>query len=140
MANERFLVTALPYSVDPAARFHVSLYVTPRLDASATDRQLRQFPLFAAWTDALVHARLGLADQTGQPFQVTAVSEIKPGLWADAFPGDTQVRDRTRPPWSGRQWKSFSTRFSEQAAKALHALAVAGSPLDLPAPSQSPLV
>lgn len=139
MANERYLVTALPYSVDPRERFHVSLYIAPRLTPTATDKTLSRFALFSAWTDALSRAQLVLTDQTGQPYSVQPASAPTPGLWSEAFPGSTAVRDRARPPWSGRAWKSFSTRLAEQAGKGVHALAIIGSPLDLPAPATSPL-
>lgn len=139
MANERYLVTALPYSVDPRERFHVSLYIAPRLTKAASDSLLRRFPLFAAWTDALARAELVLTDQTGAPYAVQPASTPTAGLWSEAFPGDTPVRDRSRPPWSGRSWKSFSTRLAEQAGKGVHALSIVGSPLELPAPASSPL-
>lgn len=140
MANERYLVTVLPYSVDPRERFHVSLYIAPRLTPTPGENVLRSFPLFSAWPEALAKAQLVLSDQTGQPFAVQLASAATPGLWHEAFPGDTPVRDRTRPPFAGRAWKSFSTRLAEQAGKGVHALAVLGSPLDLPSPATSPLV
>ncbi|MFO0575521.1 MAG: hypothetical protein U1A78_16120 [Polyangia bacterium] len=138
MAIERYVVTALPYSVDPRERFHVSLYVAPRLEPTTSESELRAFPLFAAWTDRLAGAEIVLADQTG-PLPVKLASATTPGLWQQAFPADTPVRGRTRPAWSDRKWRSFSTRLAEQAAKGIHALSAVASPVETPLPSASPL-
>ena len=139
MAIERYVVTALPYSVDPRERFHVSLYIAPRLEPTPSESELRRFPLFAAWTDRLAGAEIVLADQTG-PLHTKLASATTPGLWQQAFPADTPVRSRTRPPWTERKWRSFSTRLAEQAAKGIHALSTFASPVETPLPSASPLV
>src|SRR5258708_15282069 len=66
MASERFSLTVLPVSVDPARAFHVSLHIAPRLTPSPGKIQLGNFPLFSQWGTAIAGAaRIRLLDQSG---------------------------------------------------------------------------
>ena len=71
MASERFSLTVLPVSVDPARDFHVSLHIAPRLTPSA-GKTLGDFPLFSQWGNAVTgDAKVHLFDQGGQEIACT---------------------------------------------------------------------
>ncbi len=140
MATERFVVTVLPYSVGAGEKFHVSLYVTPRLTPDGGSQPLRTFPLFANFGRAVAgDVEFVLTDDTGFRYQVTRASEVDQTLWQELFPPDTVVRGRQPLKFSGRVWRSFSAKRSAVLSKGIHAISMLTSPIDLPTPQRSPV-
>ena len=88
MASERFSLTVLPVSVDPARVFHVSLHIAPRLAPSAGKDHLGDFPLFSQWGITVTGgAKIHLFDQSGQEIACTPLwAAIEPRLWPFVFP------------------------------------------------------
>jgi len=121
MASERFSLTVLPVSVDPARAFHVSLHIAPRLAPSAGKDHLGDFPLFSQWGIAVTGgAKIHLFDQSGQEIACTPLwAAIEPRLWPFVFPPALNVAGPSFDTFQGRKWRTFP-------AKGVHDAAMAG--------------
>ncbi|MEJ7561299.1 MAG: hypothetical protein WKF45_02105, partial [Ilumatobacteraceae bacterium] len=135
MATE-ILLTALPYSVDPASPFHVSVHVSPRLSPSGT---LTDFPVFEHWTQQLAAATLVVTDHTNEPFTITLTPPDDPTRWELVFPSTTPVAGFVPQSFEDTPWYSYPTTTMELFAKVIHLASMAASPVDPPLPSESPL-
>ncbi|MEJ7721652.1 MAG: hypothetical protein WKF58_15005 [Ilumatobacteraceae bacterium] len=135
MATE-ILLTALPYSVDPASPFHVSVHVSPRLSPSGT---LTDFPVFEHWTQQLAAATLVVTDHTNEPFTITLTPPDDPKRWELVFPSATPVAGFVPQSFEDTPWYSYPTTTMELFAKVIHLASMAASPVDPPLPSESPL-
>jgi hypothetical protein len=144
MATEHFILTALPHSMDAAAQFHVSLFVSPRLEAAAPEARLGDFRVFPQWARNLIDgAEIQLTDQDGpiacRPCFALDPDIVDPEVWQAVFPLDIPVRGHPAPAWSGRHWRTFRAGAIHDAGKLLHIATILASPTKLPAPSQHPL-
>ena len=104
MATEHFILTALPHASDTAARFHVSLFVSPRLAPTTPEARLGDFRVFPAWARNLIDgAEIELTDQNGpiacRPRFALHPEIVDPELWQAVFPLDTPVRGQPAPAW-----------------------------------------
>jgi len=137
MAIESFLVTALPHSADPAAPFHLSLFVTHRLTPDGAQGVLADFPHVADWAGALAGATITVSGRTGGgatvPVPVTALlSAPDPTLWPRVFPADLVVRPWRTPEPTSVPWRTFPAHRMQRHALLTHAVAMFSSPLDPP--------
>lgn len=142
MSTERFTVVALPHSRHEDARFHVSLFVSPRLFPDGPEGSLRDFPTFLDWTAWLYKAKFELFNQGG-PLGVTPLLEaLDPSAWAATFPEDTPVRGPKAPEWEDRHWRTFRASETHDSAKLLSVYAMAMNPIvpGTPDPETDPLV
>ena len=57
MATTRLMTTVLPWSVDPAAPFHLSLYFSHRLEGAG---HLADYPAMVNWVETLENATFAL--------------------------------------------------------------------------------
>lgn len=139
MRSERIICTALPSSSAPEAPFHVTAFLTPRLDADEPS-ELRHFPHLLEWA-ALVEdgVTFRIWDQNG-PMDTTRVPEATPAaVWSSAFPGTLRVKTNGMPAWAGRDVVSYPAAETARVAKELHLKTVVSSLSEPPTPSEHPL-
>ena len=140
MPTESFLVTALPHSADPAAPFHVSLYVGHRLLPDGGDGQVGDFPHVQDWTAQLAGAEVTLlGHRPGQPTQVIAaqlVGSTDPSLWRKVFPAELLVQPWQTKDATALPWQTFPAHAMDVHARRVHEEAMVSSPVVAPAPSQ----
>ncbi|MCW2776716.1 MAG: hypothetical protein JWN17_441, partial [Frankiales bacterium] len=139
MPSESFLVTALPHSADPAAPFHVSLYVGHRLVPDGPQGVVGDFPHVRDWTSQLDGAEVVLWGRRpgSQPEQVPArvVSARQASLWPEVFPPDLLVQPwETKDPTS-LPWQTFPASRMDSHARRTHEEAIVSSPVRPPAPT-----
>lgn len=141
MASERFSLTVLPVSVDPARTFNVSLHIAPRLTPSAGKDRLGDFPLFSQWGIAVTTgAKVHLFDQSGQEIACTPLwAAIEPRLWPFVFPPALSVAGPSFDTFQGRKWRTFPAKGVHDAAMAIQFISFLTSPDKPPAPSVYPL-
>jgi hypothetical protein len=133
MAVESFLVTALPYSADPAAKVHVSLFVTHRLTPDdPKGGVLADFPNVAVWGERVAAADVRLVGSDGQPIPVTIVPQVEPALWPRVFPPDLPVQGYPTPELADAPWRTFPASRMDGYARGVHALAALLSPVEAP--------
>jgi hypothetical protein len=136
--TERFLLTALPVSIDPVEHHHVSLHFAPRLTPDGSDGRLGDFALFRDWPAHLSGARITLLNEAGAPISVTPLlGTVDPSLWADVFPPDTPVRGQRMDALANRRWRTFPAKAVHDSALATQFLAMLSSSTEPPAPSGS---
>jgi hypothetical protein len=137
MATESFLVTALPYSADPADPFHVSLFVTHRLTPDGAEGTLADFPSVVDWTARLAGARITLNGRTGGGTTVAIgvtplLDALDATLWPRVFPPDLAVRPWKAPDFTAVPWRTFPAHRMQQHALLVHAVSMLSSPLAPP--------
>jgi hypothetical protein len=140
MPTEIFSVCALPHSCAADARFHVSLFISPKLTPDAPFDELRTFSLFPHW-GALAKQKVmvELFDQAGPIEAMPLVAAVKPKVWDSAFPPETPVNGQPVPDWEQRRWRTFHARTVHDLGKAVHLATMYASPTAPPAPSEHPL-
>ena len=138
-ASEDFVVVALPHSANPEADFHVSLFVSPRLEPTRARGHLDQFPHFISWPDTLAAAEIRLIAGTssdgtgGWEIAVTALPESRATAWKKVFPPDTLVIGRPEPQLPN-DILSYPAGRIDSVALNMHSSAILQEPLDLPRP------
>lgn len=133
MGAESFLVTALPYSADPDAPFHVSLFVTHRLTpADPAGGVLGDFPFTTAWGEHVEVAEVTLTDAAGSPIPTTVVPQVRPDLWPRVFPPDLAVRGFDVPELADAPWRTFPASRMDGYARGIHTIAALLSPVEPP--------
>jgi hypothetical protein len=137
MASERFSLTVLPVSVDPARAFHVSLHIAPRLTPSAGNNRLGDFPLFSQWGAAITgDARIRLFDQSGaEMVSRPRLDKIEPRLWPFVFPATLRVGKQSFDTLQGRDWRTFPAATVHNTAMATQFVSFLSSPDKPPLPS-----
>ncbi|MBA3246193.1 MAG: hypothetical protein H0T61_13600, partial [Actinobacteria bacterium] len=136
MADIRYSVCALPWSVAADDDHHVSLFVSPRL---SPDGKLGEFDPVSRWTDVVTDPGtvLTLTDQTGQPYEIQPILPDDPTVWSAVFPAETPVRAWDSRSLDGRALQSFPAKHGVDVAKVLHTASFAAGPIEPPAPSAS---
>jgi hypothetical protein len=139
---DRFTVVALPYSRDPAEKFHVSLFISPQLEAPGGEAPLKDSATFVEWTNGLFEAEIVLSNQSGVIAAQPLLDDLKPDAWGQVFPPDTPVRSRQQPDWGNRHWRTFRAAEVHDTAKLLSAVAMAFNPVSPGVPDREldPLV
>ena len=126
---ERFTVVALPYSRNPASKVHVSLFISPQLEAPGGEAPLSDSDTFVEWTKALLDAEIVLSNQSGVIASQPLLDDLAPDAWSQVFPPDTPVRSRTKLDWQQRHWRTFSAATVHDTAKFLSAISMAFNPI-----------
>jgi hypothetical protein len=144
MAEESFLVTALPHSAAEAARFHVSLFITHRLTPDGASGVVSDFPNVADWTERVGKATLTLRGHSAGGAVVTIPATmltdvLEPDLWPRVFPGDLTVLPWQVPNHTATPWRTFAANRMQSHALLMHAAAMVASPTALPSVSGNPL-
>ena len=121
--REQFTVVALPYSCDPDADFHVSLFVAPDIEVDDPRDTLAVTELFQHWTRALAEATFVLEDDQGELPCEPLLGAVEDGLWEEVFPPETPVTSYTPPEWTQRPWRTFhpgtTTTIAERVARGM---------------------
>jgi len=132
-----YTVVALPRSVAAAAKFHVSLFISPRLSPNG---KLSDFKLVANWADAInaQTTKFTLADQSG-PYEIKPLLPLDPAYWHAVFPPSTPVLAWNSKSLNGRKLHSFPADTGPKLAKVVHNSAFGGSPIDPPSPALDPV-
>ncbi len=132
MATTRLMTTVLPYSVDTRDEYHVSLFISHRLDGGG---QLSDYAAMINWVKTLKNAEITLrsVEAGANPIPCTPLlDKASESAWKTAFPGDTKVRSYPEPKPSSETWNSFpANRIPDHAIEVHHASALS-SPIDRP--------
>ena len=108
MTTTRFLATALPYSLDDEAPFHVSVFFTHRLVPETADATVADFPAAADWVGTLTTGTLRLVASTAPAgISTRRVSKPSATAWDAVFPPDTPVEGFRSPDVSDAEWESY---------------------------------
>jgi hypothetical protein len=138
MATVRLMTTVLPYSVDPAAPFHLSLYFSHQLDTSGN---LSDYPAMVNWVATLQNATFSLkTDSSASPIACKPQLEVASQKnWQTAFPDYTVVRVPTPPKVTDTAWRTYpANRIPDHAIDA-HQVSLCASPASRPTVTGSPL-
>ena len=136
--REQFTVVALPHSCADDAEFHVSLFVSPDLEATDPDTTLASSELFLHWTRRLADARFVLEDQNGEIECAPLLGKVEDGLWEEVFPEDTPVAGYVAPVWTDRPWRTFHPGATTGIAKLVNLLAVLTNGIEPPTVRELP--
>lgn len=146
MATTRLMTTVLPYSVDPADPFHVSLFFSHRLEGGGT---LGDYPVMANWVKALRDATIRLrADVSATPIACTPLLAptgdtriVVPSetAWQAAFPATTTVADYPKPKVTDVPWNSFPAHRTPDHALEAHYASTCSCPVSRPGVLGNPL-
>lgn len=134
MGVEAFLVTALPYSADPAEDFHVSLFVTHRLTPTGGgEGTLAEFPNVVDWATRVGDATFRLTGSDGKAVPATAlVDRIRPDWWTGVFPKDLLVRPWETLELAAVPWRTFPAHKMDVYSRLTHTFAALLSPVGPP--------
>ena len=133
MATTRLMATVLPYSVDPQDKFHVSVFISHRLEGGS---KLSDFAAMLNWVKTLKQnatftLRSAEAGATAIPCR-PLLEKASETAWETAFPPGTGVADYPEPKPSSADWNSFpANRMPDHALDVHHASALS-SPIDRP--------
>lgn len=146
MVVEHFIALALPHSARKGEAFHISVFVTPKLEgdaqteASPGGTTLSDFAVFPHWAAAVRDGlTVDLRDQDGAIACTPILSPIEPDVWDALFPGLTPVRANVVPPLGDRRWRTFDLQGVHDTGKLIGLLTSASSVVDPPAPGSHPL-
>ena len=135
----RFVVVALPHSAREDDEFHVSLFVSPKLEPDGDEGKLNEHKAFVNWTRKLARATFTLRDQNGTIDCEALLDRTDPTVWPKAFRPSTPVRGQAVPDWSNRTFHSFDARNVTTLAKTIHAAGMLASPTRPPTVAEHPL-
>ncbi|HMR23198.1 MAG TPA: hypothetical protein PKE46_13770, partial [Micropruina sp.] len=136
--REQFTVVALPYSCDPDADFHVSLFVAPDIEVDDPRDTLAVTELFLHWTKALANAKFVLEDDNGEIDCTPLLDAIEEGLWEEVFPEQTPVTSYVPPDWKQHPWRTFHPGLTTGVAKAVNLLSTMANGVEPPTVQQVP--
>ncbi|GAA5016509.1 hypothetical protein GCM10023258_02130 [Terrabacter aeriphilus] len=134
------LATALPYSLDEHAPFHLTVFLTHKLVADAPppddpDRMpvVGDFPSVADWVTTLSGCTLTLQTSLGgADLPLKVVSSPSAPAWASAFPPSLAVDGFPAPSLSGQEWRSNPAHRMSDHAVDLHLVSAAAAPTRRP--------
>ncbi len=136
MAIESFLVTALPFSADPASTWHLSLFVTHRLTPDGPQGVVADFPHVSDWTAQLASAEFTVTGHAGLLSRSIAatplLSALQPDLWARVFPPQLPVLPWQVPDPASLPWRTFPAHRMQGHALLAHTLSLLSSPVKAP--------
>jgi hypothetical protein len=146
MATTRVMTTVLPYSVDPADPFHVSLFFSHRLEGGGA---LGDYPVMQNWVAALRGATIRLRTDTSAtpiactplltPNGDTRIVVPNENAWRTAFPTTTAVRDYPQPKVTDVPWNSYPAHRTPDHALEAHYAATCSCPVSRPGVLGNPL-
>ncbi|GFG49788.1 hypothetical protein CQY20_04065 [Mycolicibacterium agri] len=131
MPTTRYMTTVLPYSVSPSAEFHVSLYISHRLDGGG---QLTDYPPMVDWVETLAGATIELYTDKSDPdpIRCEVLNKSDKTIWAKVFPPETEVEDYPTPKPASATWMSFPAHRMSDYALWVHYVSLLCSPVDRP--------
>lgn len=145
MVTEHFISVALPYSTRKADDFHVSVFVSPKLEGDAATEAgpdgttLADFAFFPAWAALVADGvAVELRDQAGVIASMPIFDPVDPAVWDALFPPQTPVRANGVPPLDERRWRSFDARKVHDLGKAIGAFTALASLVEPPTPAEHP--
>ncbi len=136
--REQFTVVALPYSCDPDADFHVSLFVAPDIEVDDPRDTLAVTALFLHWPKSLVNAKFVLEDDNGEIDCTPLLDAVEDGLWEEVFPEQTPVTSYVPPDWKQHPWRTFHPGVTTGVAKAVNLLSTMANGVEPPTVQQVP--
>lgn len=126
------MTTALPYDLAEGAAFHLSAFVTHKLEPDA-DATLGDFPAVETWVKTLARGSwLVSASTLSEPVPATLVSAPDQAVWSALLPPTTLVRGFPKPVVSGAEWKSYPANAMDETAGYLHLATMLTSPVSRP--------
>jgi hypothetical protein len=135
MPTTRIMTTVLPHSVDPNAKFHLSLFFSHRLDGNG---QLSGYEPMINWVktlkNALANAPIRLhTDASANAIPCTpllqATSET---AWLTTFPATTEIRNYPKPQVTNNDWITFPAHLMPEHALTVHYTSALSSPVSRP--------
>ncbi|MBF6339722.1 hypothetical protein IU450_28085 [Nocardia abscessus] len=146
MPTTRLMSTVLPYSVDPADPFHVSLFLSHRLEGGG---QLDDYPVMRNWVSTLRGATIRLRTDTS-PLPIACTPLLAPSddpriiapsdtAWQTAFPADTVVRDYPQPKLTDVAWNTYPANRTPDHALDAHYASICSCPVSRPGVLGNPL-
>ncbi|NYE19046.1 hypothetical protein [Microbacterium immunditiarum] len=146
MVTEHLISLALPYSTRRNDAFHVSVFVTPKLEGDAASEAgpggttLSDFAVFPHWAKAVRESlTVELRDDTGSIECRPVLDPVDPDAWDALFPGTTPVRANAVPPLADRRWRSFDAQLVHDTGKLVGLLTSVSSAVDPPEPGSHTL-
>ncbi len=149
MAEESFLLTALPHSAADGAPFHLSLFVTHRLTPDGPGGpkavgKVSDFPRVADWTGLLSTSTLTLTGRTAGGATVTLpatmlLDGLDASLWPRVFPPGLDVRPWRVPDHTAVPWRTFAAHRMQSHALLVHFISLVASPTEPPGVEANPL-
>ncbi|MFT4216227.1 MAG: hypothetical protein QM619_03455 [Micropruina sp.] len=136
--REQFTVVALPYSCDPDADFHVSLFISPDIEVDDPRDTLAVTELFLHWPKALASARFVVEDQNGELECTPLLEKIEDGLWEEVFPEQTPITSYQPPDWTKRPWRTFHPGLTTGIAKAVNLFSTMANGVEPPTVHEVP--
>ncbi|MGM0385866.1 MAG: hypothetical protein ACQERF_07805, partial [Actinomycetota bacterium] len=140
MTTTRVLATALPYSLQPDADFHLSVFITHRLTPDAPGATLSDFPAAECWVETLLAGRLLLVTDnmlSGMPVRI--VSAPREADWEAVFPKDTPVNGFPTPAVTAQPWRTYPAHSMDGHALDMHLGSTLVSPLSPPPVAGNPV-
>lgn len=141
MVTEHLISLALPYSTRRNEAFHVSVFVTPKLEGDpGSDATLADFAVFPHWAKAVrENLTVELRDDNGLVPCTPILGPVDTDVWDALFAGTTPVRANAVPPLADRRWRSFDAQFVHDTGKLVGLLTAVASAVEPPAPGSHPL-
>lgn len=143
MSIESFLVTALPYSADPASARHLSLFITHRLTPDGAQGVVGDFAHVRDWTAQLAGATITVSGRVGTApvaVPVTPLLDVlEPDLWRRVFPADLVVLPWQTPDPTAVPWRTFPAHRMQAQSLLVHGLSLLSSPVSPPLASENVL-
>ncbi|MFT4227655.1 hypothetical protein [Micropruina sp.] len=136
--REQFTVVALPYSCDPDADFHVSLFIAPDIEVDDPRDTLAVAELFLHWPKALANAKFVLEDDNGEIECTPLLEKLEDGLWEEVFPERTPVTSYVPPDWKKHPWRTFHPGRTTAIAKMVNLYSTVANGVEPPTVQQVP--
>ncbi|MDQ2783312.1 MAG: hypothetical protein M3Y26_12385 [Actinomycetota bacterium] len=144
------LATALPYSLDADASFHLTVFLTHKLvpdppPPDDPDRMpvLGDFPAVADWVTTLAACTLTLSTSVDParaiPLRVVSSPAADAAAWAACLPTSVPVAGFPTPALSQQVWHSNPAHRMSDHAVDLHISALTAAPTRRPAVEQDPV-
>ena len=138
MPTTRLMATVLPYSVDPADEFHVSVFISHRLEGGG---QLSDYAPMVNWVQTLRAATITLhtAESATSIACHPLLNKASETAWQTAFPASTRVGPYPEPKPTDADWNSFPANKMPEHAIDVHQASALHSPIDRPRVGANPL-
>ena len=141
MTTSHVLVTALPFTRATDAPWHLTAFVTHKLDPGASAGTLADFPAALDWVGTLAGGSFVLvAPHLPGPVPLEVVPGADAPSWHAVFGPQVPVAVFPTPSLSGAPWRSFPAHRVGDGAVDLHLATLTAAPTVRPAVASSPVM